>query len=900
MPETLLRTKLFIPPLRPNVVPRPHLIERLNRGQQLGCKLTLISAPAGFGKSTLVSNWLAETGVQAAWLSLDQGDNDPVRFWTYLITAIQTVYQDVGSEAHQIISTPQLRNTEPVVITLINDIAQLAHDLVVVLDDYHVIEAEQVHAGLSYLLEHHPPNLHLILLTRVDPAISLARLRAHGRLVEIRAGDLQFSTEEAAVLFNNVASLNLRLEQVEAVNQRAEGWIVGLNLAALSLKGKHASETIIERFTGSHQFILDYLTEEVLRELPDAHRQFLLRTSILDRFCPALCVSVTGNAASQQVLDEFRSNNLFLIPLDADGTWFRYHHLFAEVLNALLVRDYPEEVDGLHLMAATWFNSEGYPGEAVDHGLRSGNMVRARELFLEHWLPVLHRGEVATVLRWLDALPEAMKRDDPYVALADCWALFISGQGSAIEPQLEQATLAYERLVDEGTLSGAQQDLVAAQLAMMRSVLARSRGEHASSLAHTEEAARLMRPGTTEGAGTVWNMIGAARAGAGDFDGAIAAYARGIGLTAAEGNLVGAYGCTYGQAMYLLVQGRLKEAEALCRRSIERAVGEGHGAFPAVGSLYVAMARIGLEQYQLDDAEANLSIGLRVARPGGFGEAERTGRYIRAQLAAARGDQDTAQAVLQDTERILSFMDDPYLTGELNWQWAVHYLIAGNIAAVREKFHVLEETIAVTQHANLHLWQGWLFPRLLCAEERFAEALVALDESSRRARRMNSYGELLHLLALQAVALDALGEPLPARSALREALALAAPEGYIWRWLDAGPRIEPLLRDLREHRDTSQAFNPYLDSVLDACRDVWRESFGEPTRTRPGEMLDSLTPRELEVMRLIGKGYSNPEIASELVVSVNTVKKHTSNIYSKLGVSSRTQAIARAHQTNLL
>jgi LuxR family maltose regulon positive regulatory protein len=860
----------------------------------------LIAAPAGFGKSTLVSNWLAESDGQAAWLSLDRGDNDPVKFWTYVIAAIQTVDPQVGDEARQIMGSPQLRSTEPAVVSLVNDISQLDQELILILDDYHLIEAEQIHGGVGYLLGHQSPNLHLVLITRANPPLPMARLRAHGRLVEIRALDLQFSTDEAGMLFNDMMALGLEPNQIADLNERTEGWIVGLQLACMSLQGRPSYQDFIEQFTGSHQFILDYLTEEVLSVLPAAYRQFLLRTSILDRFCAALCAAITGQEASQQVLDDLRSSSLFLIPLDAGGTWFRYHHLFAEVLKALLERDHPGEVDGLHLKAAAWFESEGLAGEAVDHGLLSGDMVRARELFLEHWVSVLHRGEIATVLGWLNALPDEMKRDDPVVALANCWALFLSGQGSAIEPQLEQATSAYERLVDDGALSGAQKDLVAAQLAMMRSVLARGRGDHARSLAHAEEAARLMRPETLDVIGTGWNMIAAARAGAGDFEGAIAAYERGIGLAAAEGNLVGAYVCTYGQAMYLLVQGRLKEAEALCRRSIEGAVREGHGEFPAAGSLYVAMARIGLEQYQLDDAEAQLSIGLRVARPGGFGEAVRTGRYIRAQLAAARGDLDKAEIILQETERILNHMDDPYLTGELSWQWAAHYLRVGDAETARDKLQILEEMTAATQHANLLLWQGWLLPRLLCAEERFEQALAALDESIGRVRVTNSHGELIHLLALQAVALDALGRRMPARSALREALALSGPEGYIWRWLDAGPRIEPLLRDLRADRDTSQSSYPYLDSLLAACRDAWPSALREPARTRPGELPDPLTPRELEIMRLITKGYSNPEIAGELVVSTNTIKKHTSNIYAKLGVRSRAQAIARAHELNLL
>ena len=893
-PFTLLRTKLHQPQVRSDWVRRPRLEKRLDQG--LDRKLTLVSAPAGFGKSSLVASSLSESERHATWLSLDEGDNDPVRFWTYVIAAIQAVEQDVGDEARQIIASPQLRRTDPAIISLLNEISDLTGDLVLVLDDYHVIEADQVHEDLSYLLEHQPANLHIVLISRADPPISLARLRAHGRLIEIRALDLGFSAAEASILFNDLSDLNLNPEQVEALNEHTEGWIVGLLLAAMSLKRRPSYQAFIKQFTGSDQFILDYLTEEVLGGLPEEHRRFLVRTSILERFCGALCCAVTGNSASHQVLNEIRNSNLFLIPLDTAGRWFRYHHLFAEVLQALLERDHPGEVESLHLKAAAWFESEGHPGEAVDHALRSGDMIQARELVLRHWLPVLHRGEIATVLHWLDALPDSRNGSDPTVPLARCWALFISGQSSAIGPHLEQANNAYERLVGEGALNGAEQDQAAAQLAMMRSVLARGRGDHARSVAHAEEAARLVPAEMLEGIGTSWNMLAAARAGAGDFDGAIEAYELGITLSHAEGNLIGAYGCTYGQAMYMLLQGRLNEAEGLCRPAIDRAVSESHGDFPAAGSLYIAMARIELERYRLDEAGAYLNTGLRIARPGGFGEAERTGRYLRAHLAAARGDLNASADIFDDTAQIVNAMDDPYLTGELNWEWAKLCLKAGDLDAAREKLHILEEKIAVTQHANLLLARMSLFPRLLCAEERYGEALEALDESIRRARAVNSNGELIRLLALQALALDALGNRIPARSALREALALGAPGGYIWRWLDAGPGLGPLLRDLRGDRDTSQAYLPYLDSLLDACR----AAFGESTQPQPGALLDPLTPRELEIMRLICKGYSNPEIASELVVTINTIKKHTSNIYGKLGVRSRTQAIARAHELGLV
>jgi LuxR family maltose regulon positive regulatory protein len=899
MADTLLTTKLFVPQTPPELVPRPHLAERLSEG--LARKLTLVSAPAGFGKSTLVTGWLAETGHTPAWLSLDQDDNDPIRFWTYLIAAVQTVGHEVGDEARHIISSPQLRSAEPAVISLINDISQLPHPLILVLDDYHVIEAKQIHDRLSYLLDNQPPNLHLVLITRVDPPLSLARLRAHGQLIEIRAADLQFSSNEATALFNDVMDLHLKPEQVAALNLHTEGWIVGLQLAALSLRGHPAHETFIERFTGSHQFILDYLTEEVLRALPEPYRQFLLQTSILERFCGALCRAVTGNPASLSVLDEIRKANLFVIPLgritsaDTGDHWFRYHHLFAEVLRALLERDHPDEIKALHQRAAIWFENEGYAGEAVDHALRSGDMQRAKALVLEHWTSILNRGEVATVLRWLDGLPEEIERDDPSLSLARCWALFLSGQSAAIAPHLEQANDAYEGLVSEGTLDGAPQNLVAAQLAMMRSVLARSLGQHAESVSFAEEAVRLLAPATLEGAGTGWNMLGAARAGAGDYDGAIEAHRRGNELTYGEGNLAGAYMSTYGRAMYLIIQGRLNEADEFCRSAIERGLREGHGDLPVAGWPHVAMARIELERYRLDQAEAYLDDGLRIARSGGQGELLRAGRYLRAHLAAARGNQDGAIEILQDTERIVDAIDDPYLSGELAWEWATVCLNTGDLDGARTKLADLERMCTAIRHANLLMARDWLTAWLLCAEGRNEKALAELAEAIHRARASNSTGTLVRLLALQAVALDATGKREPARSVLREAVELGAPGGYVRRWLDAGPSIAPLLRDLREKDRIPPALFPYLDSLLDACRSV----FGDAALQPAGDMLELLTERELEVLRLICAGYSNPEIADELVVTVNTVKKHAGNVYGKLGVRSRTQAAARARDLGL-
>ena len=884
MPATILTTKLHVPAIRREFVPRPRLLAQLDAGTQR--KLTLISAPAGFGKSTLVAEWLANGFSHVAWVSLDDGDNEARQFWMYVIAAFQQLNPEIGMDAAEILNAAQLRTTQPVVINLLNDLAQSQEKIILVLDDYHLIENQHIHDMLVFLLAHQPPNLHLVLITRIDPPLSLARLRARGQLAEIRAADLQFTEHEVFTLLNTVMLFNLSPQHVSALANRTEGWAVGLHLAAISLQNTAATGAFIEQFAGSHQFVLDYLTEEVLRGLPETQRRFLLQTSILDRFNEPLCRAVMGETTNANTLSAIRSNNLFIIPLDEHGHWFRYHHLFAELLHAALQSEYPEQLADLHRNASAWLAAEGFIDEAVKHALRSGDMAYAKAQIVQHWAATVHQGKVSTVLRWLDALPGEFSQHDLDVALARCWALHLSGQTPAIAPCLDAA----EKLSSTVTLPTPQRGIIVSQLAMMRSVLARANGDHVAAVAHAEAAVNVVPQYVLYAAGPAWNMLGAARAGAGDLDGAIDAFEHGIELAYTGDNLLSAFVSTFGQAAYLVQQGQLNIAVEKCRAALARAEQDGQADFPAVGLLHIVLARLALERQALDVAESHLAAGLQITRLGGFSEAIRFGRYARAQLAGAQGNYEQARAIFEETEPVILAMDDPYLTGELNREWAIVCLLANDLERAQQRLTILSKKSAITQHPQLQIAHDWMSARMWIEAACYDNALNVLNDLSHYLHAANSYGELIRVLVLQAVAFAGKNDQGAAHEALARAAELGTTQNYVRRWLDAGPQVAPLVKHFRD--DAGSTERAYLDQVLTACQ----MTFG----VKPAPAGHTLSERELDVLRLIDEGYSNRAIADELVVTLHTIKKHTSNIYGKLGVTSRTQAVARARELNLL
>lgn len=885
MAEALLGTKLFIPPIRSDrIVERPALYRALDDGAER--KLTLVSAPAGFGKSTLVSGWLAGSSDSAAWVSLDADDNDPGVFWQYVLAALRTSEAGFGVEAKQIISSPQVRNPQPALVSMLNEITANSYAFTLVLDDYHAIESQEVHDSLSFFLEYLPPTMHVVLLTRVDPPFALGRLRANGDLTEIRAVDLQFSTDEVSDFLSRVMRLELTRDQIATLEKYTEGWVVGLKLAALSLQRQPDFTGFLNTFSGSHQYILEYLAEEVLNTLSDSRRAFLLRTSILDSFCPPLCEAVTHDANSMQVVDELLADNLFIIPLDRTGDWFRYHHLFAQLLQALLQRDFSDEIPDLHLRAAAWYRDAGFLSQAAEHVFRSGDPEQARVFVVKHWNDMLHLGGVATVLKWVNRLPEEMTRDDVHLALANCWARHLTGQTLAMAPYVAYAEAAFAALDDRGGLSEEEWGVIEAQVYMMRSALFRSQGRFEEGVADAEYAVRVVPPEVGFAAGPAWNLLGAARVGVGDINGGIEAYRKGIGIAYSGKNYLSAFAAVFWSTVYLIKQGRLTEAYEGCQQALQRAVRDGLSKFPAFGLLYVALALIALERDQLEETH-NL-----VEQGGGFSEALRYGRYIRARLYLALGEFETAESVMQDVERIVMAAGEPYSIAEMHLEWAKMHICLGDTGEVRARFQALNHVDRQqVDHPLLRFSIDWLSAYIHWSDGQHERALEIADGAIRQARNTESTGELLRFLILQAIILDAAGKPTASHTALQEALEIGFSQGYLRTWLDAGEPIIPLLRKARQKTGGGHAGQAYLESVLSLC---------EKTFGRGAVQDDLLTGREREIMQLIYRGYSNPEIAEELTVSLNTVKKHTSNIYSKLDVTSRTQAIARARELNLV
>jgi LuxR family maltose regulon positive regulatory protein len=897
----LLATKLHLPRPRVQLVTRTHLVERLQ--QSVAGALTLVSAPAGFGKTTVLAQWLAEKSMPVAWLSLEAEDNDPTRFLSYLIAALQTLYAQIGTTALALLRTPQPPPPDLVLAVLANDLVERGGgDVVLVLDDYHVITTDPVQRGVTFLLEHLPPQLHLILASRADPPLPLARLRAQGKLTEVRAADLRFDTVEVRRFLQEVMGLDLEASAIATLEQHTEGWIAGLQLAALSLQGRADVTAFLAAFSGSHRYVLDYLSEEVLGRQDARVQQFLLHTCILERLSGALCDAVAEQEGSQAMLEELERANLFVIALDDERRWYRYHHLFAEVLRSQLQQREPTLPPALHRRAGDWYEQQGLIVEAVQHALAAHDVELAARLIEPIALSVALQGQIHTVIGWLHALPEALLRTRPRLCVYYASLLTLTNQLEAAEAHLQDA----ERGIQE-EMSAEQAQIILGWVLATRAAIARFSGHipRAVSLAHQAlellpEAEVYPRAAALAAKIRSYLVTGDVTTETEHEVAAAVAFIR------ASGNLFGAVSSICLLARLHILQGRLHQA-ASTYTQVVHLVPQPEVLQTMFTSLfyYFGLGDLLRERNDLEAAERHLLQGMALVKETVALEpfVAVLGYTALARLEQARGNSREARATLDALEQVAEQRHFPrHLLAQGAAVLAQLELAQGNLAAAirwadssglsaEDEDLIYPYEGAYLAHARVRIAQG----RDDAADPFLPDALRLLDRLLLEAETKARLGSVLEILMLRALAHQAQGDRMNALSTLERALVLAAPEGYIRLFVDEGSPMLGLLR--RAHM---RGIVPeYVATLLAAFGEQHTTDLPLPS-PRSSVLAEPLTEREREVLRLLLEGASNREIARRLVLSVNTVKRHVYNLCGKLGVQSRAQAIVRARTLNLL
>ncbi len=906
MTNQLVDTKLFQPRVRSSLVARPRLSHALTRGAD--AKLTLISAPAGFGKTTALVAWLAQAQPRrpVAWLSLDEGDRQPASFLTYVVTALHRAAPSVGAGVLPLLQAAQ-PPMETVLTTVLNELRSLPHGLDLVLDDYHLADGPEVAAGTTFLLEHLPPQVHVVLSSRVDPDLALARMRARGELVEVRAADLRFTRDEVSAYFNDTTGLGLTGRDVAVLEERTEGWIAALQLAALSMRGRQDVAAFIDGFAGDDRYIVDYLVEEVLARQPDDVRSFLIETCILDRLSGPLCDAVTArHRAGKAMLEGLDRANLFVVPLDDNRRWYRYHHLFADVLKMHLLDTRPDQVAELHRRACRWYEEAGEVSPAVRHALAGGDLHHAAEL-VERAIPALQRSrQEATVRGWLDDLPAEVVRDRPVLASGFVGALMAMGEFDEAARRLPDV----ERLL---TASGAPGMLVAneSELARLpgvvqlhRAGLALVAGDTSGTDRHARLAVARAAPGDHVTRAAAFAISGLASWGVGDLQSAYRGYSACVeGLTEA-GHIADVLGCSVTLGDLLVTQGRLSDALAAYEHALALAARQ-PGAQRGTADMYVGMSQIALERGDLPTADAYLQRSRDLGEHLGLPQNPYRSRVAMAGLRHAQGDLAGALDLLGEAQRVYAgdFSPDVRPIGALKARmlaaagrvdealgWASeHRLSAGDdLSYVREYEHITLARILLARYRAQRSE-----PAVRDASRLLERLLVAAEQGGRT-------GNVIEILVLRALAQHACGEVLTAVSTLDRAAGLAEPEGYVRVFVGEGPPVVALLRLLAAGRPTGSYVRRLVTAAEASRPAVPASPVPSAHGSVPGSPVDPLSQRELQVLRLLATDLDGPDVARRLLVSVNTLRTHTRNIYAKLGVNSRRAAIRRAGELHLL
>ena len=928
MSMPLLQTKLYAPPSRTTLLHRPLLTAQFNaRGLR---PLTLIAAPAGFGKSTLVSAWIAQREACVAWLALDEDDNDIGRFLTYLLAALRTVGPvDLGAGVLALLQSPQTPPLRALLATLAHELSANLPACVLVLDDYHVINAQPIHDTLIFLLEH-VPALRWIITTRADPPLPLGRLRARGQLLELRSADLRFTPAETAQFFNEVMQIVLPPEAVQKLAAHTEGWVTGLQLAALAMQNSPDRAAFIRDFSGSHRYVADYLADEVLSQLPAATQHFLLHTSILERMCAELCAAILceegeetlasqsfllAHTPTQPILEELERTNLFLIPLDGERRWYRYHQLFADLLQQRLQRRHPQLASELHRRAARWFAQHGLIEDAIRHTITGQDFAQAADLLEQHHETFWMQGRFVTLQHWLAALPDAVKQPRPRLLLALAWTHFLTDSPAATLNALLQA--AETAIVAADATRGMQQSPTTTELL---GVLAAIRAAHhskqediASIIAAAQQALADLPP--TIGSwrsvalmclGFAYQMNGSVRAAERTLDEAIQ-------LCQDAGNHYSAVVGTMSLARSRMMQGRLHAAAATYTQGLAQAAQKGMQQLSAIAQAHINLGRLHYEWNELALAEQQLQTGLAQLQGQVGSWVQFEGYILLARVKQTQGDVANAFVLLNQAEQVAQTIPFQWTKGVTAAFLAYARLRLGH---AEEAYHWLAQVpTPLTDDLNRVREGTYLIAaRVLLAQDRAAEALplfVRITQAAATAGRMKV---VVESCVLEALAHHALADHGAAWAALYKALTLAAPEGYIRTFVDEGEMIWQIIyapSGLPRFTIHDSNLHAYADRILAACGELgpFTNDRGVPPPLVPAivnrksqiaKLIEPLSDRELELLHLMAAGFSNQEIADRLFITLGTVKSHANHIFGKLGVQGRVKAINRARELALI